>query len=59
MPVAIDSYKYVSKNGEYTGEEFRQYCLETGIIQEFATTNTPQKTGECKRVGRTLRAMVR
>ena len=32
----------VDKGCEYTGEEFRQYCLETGIVQEFAATNTPQ-----------------
>ena len=47
------------KGGEYTGEEFRQYCLETGIIQEFAATNTLQQIGVSERVGRTLCAMVR
>ena len=47
------------KSGEYTGEEVRQYCLETGIIQEFAATNTPQQIGVSKREGRTLCAMVR
>ena len=46
------------KGGEYTGEEFRQYCLETDIIQEFAA-NTPQQIGVSERVGRTLCAMVR
>ena len=47
------------KGGEYTGEDFRRYCLETGIIQTFAATNTPQKIGLSERVGRTLCAMVR
>ena len=47
------------KGGEYTGEEFRHYCLETGIIQEFAATNTPQQIRVSERVGRTLCAMVR
>ena len=47
------------KGGEYTGEEFWQYCLETSIIQEFAVTNTQQKTGESERVGWVLRSMVR
>ena len=46
------------RGGEYTGEEFRQYCLETGIIQEFAATNTPRQVGVSERVGRTLCAMV-
>ena len=47
------------KGGEYTGDEFRQYCLEKGIIQEFAATNTPQQSGVSDRVGRPLYAMVR
>ena len=29
------------KGREYTSEAFKQYCLETGITQEFAATNTP------------------
>ena len=58
-PVVIGGQKYVSKGGEYTGEEFRQYCLETGVIQEFAATNTPQQIGVCERLGRTLFVMVR
>ena len=33
------------KGGEYTSEAFKQFCLETGISQEFATTNTPQQNG--------------
>ena len=45
--------------GEHTGEEFRQYCLESGIIHEFAATNTPQQIGVSERMGRTLCAMVR
>ena len=48
-----------NKGGKYTGEEFWQYCLETGIIQEFAATNTPQQIGVSESVGRTLCAMVR
>ena len=57
--VAIGSYKYVSKGGEYTGEEFRQYCLETDVTQEFSAINTLQQIGVSERVGRTLCAMVR
>ena len=47
------------KGGEYTGEKFRQYYLETGIIQEFSVTNTPQQIGVSERVGKTLCAMIR
>ena len=47
------------KGGEYTGKDFQAYCLETGIKQEFAATNTPQQIGVSERVGRTLCAMVR
>ena len=47
------------KGGEYTREKFRQYCLETGIIQEAAATNTPQHIDVFENVERTLCAMVR
>ena len=46
------------KGGVYTGDEFRQYCLKIGIIQEFAATNTPQQIGMSERVGRTLCTIV-
>ena len=46
------------QGSEYTGGEFRQYCLETGIIQEFAATNTPQQIVVSERVGITLCVMV-
>ena len=47
-----------NKGGESTSEAFKQYCLETGITQEFAATNTPQQNGVSKRIGRTLCSMV-
>ena len=47
------------KGGEYTSEAFKQYCLETGIIQEFVATNMPQQNGVSERVGRTLCSMLR
>ena len=47
------------KGGEYTRETFRQYWFETGTIQEFAATKTPQQIGVSECVGRTLCAMVR
>ena len=47
------------KGGKYTGGDFKAYCQETGITQQFATTNTPQQIGLSGRVGRTLCAMIR
>ena len=32
------------RGGEYTGLEYREYCLQTRIKQEFAATNTPQQS---------------
>ena len=31
------------RGGEYTGLEYREYCLQTRINQEFVATNTPQQ----------------
>ena len=49
------------KGGDFTGDDFKDYCLETGITQEFAATinNTPQKIGASELVGRTLCRMAR
>ncbi|CAM9776220.1 unnamed protein product, partial [Sphacelaria rigidula] len=46
------------KGGEFIGNEFKSYCRQTGILLEFASTNTPQQIGLSERVGRTLAAMV-
>ena len=37
------------RGGEYTGLEYREYCLQTGIKQEFAATNKPQQNGNSER----------
>ena len=50
---------HANKGCEYTGEEVRQYCLETGIIQEFTATNTTQQISMPGRVRRTLCVTVR
>ncbi|CAM9982684.1 unnamed protein product [Sphacelaria rigidula] len=47
------------KDGESIGNEFKSYCRQTGILLEFASTNTPQQIGLSERVGRTLADMVR
>ena len=47
------------KGSDYTGEEFRQYCLETDIIQEYVATNTPEQIRVFECVGRPLCEMIR
>ena len=47
------------KGGKYTEEKLQQYCLETGIIEEFAATKTSPQTGASQHMRRTLCAMVR
>lgn len=47
------------KGDEFTGKEFQNYCLQTGVSLEFASTYTPQQIGIPERVGRTLAPMVR
>ena len=47
------------QGGEYIGKEFKDYCLQTGVSLEYASTNTPPQIGMSERVGRTLVAMVR
>ena len=48
-----------NKSGEYTGEDFKAYCQEASITQQFAATSTPQQIGVSERVGRILYATVR
>ena len=33
------------KRGEYTSKEFENYCRQTGILQDYAFTATPQQVG--------------
>ena len=32
----------VDKGGELISKEFQDYCLQTGVSIEYASTNTPQ-----------------
>ncbi|CAN0073645.1 unnamed protein product, partial [Sphacelaria rigidula] len=47
------------KGGEFIGNGFKSYCRQTGILLEFASTNTPQQVSLSERVERTLAATVR
>ena len=45
--------------GEYRAGYFQKYCKQTGIIQEFTATNTPQQNGISERDGRTIMEVTR
>ena len=47
------------KGGEFIGNDFKDYCTQTGVLLEYASTNTQQQIGMSERVGGTLAAMVR
>ena len=48
----------VDKGSEFISKEFQDYCLQTGMSLEYASTNTPQQIGMSEGIGRTLAAMV-
>ena len=47
------------KEGEFIGNDFKDYCTQTRVLLEYASTYTPQKISMSERVGGTLAAMVR
>ncbi|KAE8696710.1 Tyrosine decarboxylase 1 [Hibiscus syriacus] len=52
-----------NNGGEYTSEEFDDFCKKEGIKRQFTVANTPQQNGVAERMNRTLlertRAMLR
>ncbi|KAE8656252.1 Retrovirus-related Pol polyprotein from transposon TNT 1-94 [Hibiscus syriacus] len=53
----------IDNGGEYTSEEFDDFCKKEGIKRQFTVANTPQQNGVAERMNRTLlertRAMLR
>ena len=47
------------RGGEFIGHDFKDYCTQTGVLLECASTNTPQQIDMSERVGGMLAAMVR
>ena len=45
--------------GKFIGNDFKDYCSQTGVMLEYVSTNTPQQMGMPERVKGTLAAMVR
>ena len=48
-----------NRGGEYTSNEFRDYCKKNGIKQQFTTIYTPQQNGITKRKNQTILDMTR
>ncbi|KAM1386766.1 hypothetical protein ACFX2F_033190 [Malus domestica] len=45
----------ISDNGgEYTSNEFTDYCKQEGIIRHFTVKKNPQQNGAAERMNRTL-----
>jgi hypothetical protein len=47
------------KGGEFTSNEFNEYCCSNGIKRQLTTAYTPQQNGVSERKNRTLLNMVR
>ncbi|CAM9568805.1 unnamed protein product, partial [Hapterophycus canaliculatus] len=52
-------YLRCDKGTEYTSDEFKTMCLDSGINIEYTATNTPQQNGVSERDGQTLAKIVR
>jgi hypothetical protein len=47
------------RGGEYTSNEFKEFCSSAGIKRQFTTAYTPQQNGVSERKNRTILNMVR
>ena len=47
------------RGGEFTSNEFFDFCEEHGIRREFSTARTPQQNGVVERMNRTVQQMAR
>ena len=47
------------RGGEFTSNEFFDFCEEHGIRREFSTSRTPQQNGVVERMNRTIQQMAR
>jgi transposase InsO family protein len=45
--------------GEFTSEEFKEYCKEVGIKRELSTPHNPQQNGVAKRKNQTIMEAVK
>jgi transposase InsO family protein len=54
----IDTLR-TDNGGEFTSNEFQNYCRDKGIRRKFTNSYTPQHNGVTERMNRTLLGMVR
>ena len=47
------------RGGEFTSNEFFDFCEENGIRREFSTAITPQQNGVVERMNRKVQQMAR
>ena len=47
------------KSGEFTSDEFVDYCEKYGIKRQYATSRTPQNNGLVERKNQTMKEMER
>jgi len=47
------------RGGEFTSNEFFDFCEEHGIKREFSTTKTPQQNGVVERMNKMVQQMAR
>ncbi|XXG82894.1 hypothetical protein AAC387_Pa10g0771 [Persea americana] len=47
------------QGGEFTSDEFEEYCQEHGIRRRFSIARTPQQNGVVKRKNRTMQEMAK
>ena len=48
-----------NNGGEFTSNEFQNYCKDRGIKRHFTNAYTPQQNGVTERMNRTLMGMAR
>lgn len=49
----------LDRGGEFTSQEFIEYCEKHGIKRQYSTTRTPQQNGVVERKNRTVKEMAR
>lgn len=49
----------IDRGGEFTSNEFKEYCETNGIKRQLTVAYTPQQNGVVERINRTMMNMVR
>ena len=47
------------RGGEYTSNEFLEFCEQHGIKRQFSVADTPKQNGVAERMNRTVQKMAR